>query len=268
MMRIFTFIVLSALFNLSVAFSGKFRPNRFSTALDASILDTAKSTGYFNTVLTAINACGLAPALSGEGPLTVFLPSDEAFAKLPPGTVDSLLKDIPKLTEILKFHVHPGKMNPTRTGRTMDTLLVGGDGYPKQLTVKCTNWTCISFIFGGNETPAQVMGTGDGSDGANGKPPPFKYEGIKCDNGAIHELNQVLMPYEGDLPPKITFIGFGGITEKPRLQLDYYGSEAGKGRNKVGTDKVDLKAYENISGAWKEGCNYLQKPEKGVERLG
>ena len=91
-----------------------------------------------------------------KGPYTVFAPSDAAFAKLPPGTVDALLKDIPKLKKILEFHVHSGKMSPTRNGRTLDTILIGEDDFPKQLTVKVTNWTCQSFLFGGQEKPGNV----------------------------------------------------------------------------------------------------------------
>ena len=57
-----------------------------------------------------MTAAGLVPTLKGPGPFTVFAPTDEAFAKLPPGTVDALLKDIPKLTSILTYHVVPGKV--------------------------------------------------------------------------------------------------------------------------------------------------------------
>ena len=243
--------------------SGSLRPRsqtRSGSVLEmkgGSVLEEAAATGYFKTALTAIKACGLDAALSGPGPFTLFLPSDDAFSKLPPGALEGLLKDIPKLTEILKFHVHPGKKSPMRTGTTINTLLLGKNDYPKQLTVKVTNWTCISFIFGGGEVPAQVMGTGDG----------IKYTGIECSNGLIHELNLVLTPYETDEPPKITFIGFGGITEKPRLQLDYYGPQAGQGRNKVGT--LDMDKNFRAGDAWKEGCNYeLPINDKGEKRLG
>ena len=76
----------------------------------ADIIDTAKSAGSFNTLLTAIDAAGLTETLKGKGPFTVFAPTDEAFAKLPAGTVDALLKDKAKLTKILTYHVVPGEI--------------------------------------------------------------------------------------------------------------------------------------------------------------
>lgn len=231
-----------------------------SQALDATILDTVSNVRNFGTLNKAIDAAGLRDALNGPGPFTLFAPNDEAFAKLPAGTLEALLKDKKKLADILKFHVHNNKMTPNRTGRTMDTLLMGEDGYAKQLTVKLTNWTCISFLFGGHETPAQVLASG-----------VTKWDGTKCDNGLIHEINQVMLPYEGNDAPKITFIGFGGITEPARLQLDYYGPEQGKGRNTVGTLDADLDSYKRMSevGGWKEGCNYeLPINDKGETRLG
>lgn len=74
------------------------------------IVDTAVSAGNFNTLVTAVKAAGLVDALKGPGPFTVFAPTDEAFAKLPAGTVDALLKDIPRLKNILMYHVAEGKM--------------------------------------------------------------------------------------------------------------------------------------------------------------
>ncbi len=74
------------------------------------IVDAAVAAGNFNTLVTAVKAAGLVDTLKGPGPFTVFAPTDEAFAKLPAGTVDALLKDIPKLKNILMFHVTEGKM--------------------------------------------------------------------------------------------------------------------------------------------------------------
>ncbi len=76
----------------------------------ADIVDAAVAAGNFNTLVTAVKAAGLVDTLKGPGPFTVFAPTDEAFAKLPAGTVDALLKDIPKLKNILMFHVAEGKM--------------------------------------------------------------------------------------------------------------------------------------------------------------
>jgi uncharacterized surface protein with fasciclin (FAS1) repeats len=74
------------------------------------IVDTAASAGSFNTLVTAVNAAGLVDALKSDGPFTVFAPSDEAFAKLPEGTIPALLKDKDKLQSILKYHVVAGKV--------------------------------------------------------------------------------------------------------------------------------------------------------------
>ena len=74
------------------------------------IVDTAVGAGSFKTLVAAVTAAGLVDTLKGAGPFTVFAPTDAAFAKLPAGTVESLLKDIPKLTKILTCHVVAGKV--------------------------------------------------------------------------------------------------------------------------------------------------------------
>ena len=80
-------------------------------AQDADIVDTAVAAGDFNTLVAAVQAAGLVDTLKGEGPFTVFAPTDAAFAALPEGTVDSLLADpTGALTDILLFHVVPGKV--------------------------------------------------------------------------------------------------------------------------------------------------------------
>jgi uncharacterized surface protein with fasciclin (FAS1) repeats len=74
------------------------------------IVDTAVSAGQFNTLAKALTEAGLTDTLKGKGPFTVFAPTDEAFAKLPPGTLDGLLKDKAALTKVLTYHVVPGKV--------------------------------------------------------------------------------------------------------------------------------------------------------------
>lgn len=76
----------------------------------ADIVDTAVAAGSFKTLVTAIQAAGLVETLKGKGPFTVFAPNDEAFAKLPPGTLDGLLKDKAALAKVLTYHVVPGKV--------------------------------------------------------------------------------------------------------------------------------------------------------------
>lgn len=75
-----------------------------------NIVQIAAGSGQFNTLVTAVKAAGLANTLQGPGPFTVFAPTDEAFARLPAGTVEGLLNDLPKLTSVLTYHVVSGKV--------------------------------------------------------------------------------------------------------------------------------------------------------------
>lgn len=79
-------------------------------AAPGDIVEIALADGRFTTLVKAIEAAGLVETLKGEGPFTVFAPTDEAFAKLPPGTIDALLADVPQLKNILLYHVVPGKV--------------------------------------------------------------------------------------------------------------------------------------------------------------
>ena len=93
-----------------------------------NIVETASQAGTFNTLLAAAKAAGLVEALSGKDPLTIFAPTDEAFAKLPAGTVEGLLKpeNKDKLASILKYHVVPGrKLAKEVVGMTEVTTLQG-----------------------------------------------------------------------------------------------------------------------------------------------
>ena len=98
------------------------------TAKQANIVETAVAAGQFKTLAAALEAAGLIDALTGKGPFTVFAPTDEAFAKLPAGTVESLLKpeNKEKLKAILLYHVVPGNITSKQVvklnGRTVKTL--------------------------------------------------------------------------------------------------------------------------------------------------
>ena len=74
------------------------------------IVDTAVDAGSFTTLVKAVQAAGLVETLKGDGPFTVFAPTDEAFAKLPAGTLEALLNDKEKLVAVLTYHVVPGKV--------------------------------------------------------------------------------------------------------------------------------------------------------------
>ncbi len=81
-----------------------------SVSFAQTIVDVAAGNPQFSTLVTAVKAAGLVETLSGKGPFTVFAPTNDAFAKLPPGTVDGLLKDPAKLRAILTYHVLPGQV--------------------------------------------------------------------------------------------------------------------------------------------------------------
>ncbi len=109
----------------------------FSPALQAGsygsykkdIVDTAVGAGQFNTLVAAVTAAGLVDTLKGDGPFTVFAPSDEAFSKLPAGTVEDLLKpeNKDKLVAVLTYHVIPGKvMSSDIKGKAMKVKTVQG----------------------------------------------------------------------------------------------------------------------------------------------
>ena len=76
----------------------------------ADIVDVAVNAGIFKTLVTAVQVAGLVDVLRSPGPFTVFAPTDEAFAKLPPGTVQTLVQNVPQLSRILTYHVVSGKL--------------------------------------------------------------------------------------------------------------------------------------------------------------
>ncbi len=82
----------------------------FAVADTQDIVDTAVSAGQFNTLVTAVQEAGLVDVLKGEGPFTVFAPTDEAFAKLPEGTLEALLADKDQLRAVLTYHVVAGQV--------------------------------------------------------------------------------------------------------------------------------------------------------------
>ena len=102
----------------------------FAGGHSKDIVDTAVDAGTFSTLVAAVEAAGLVETLKGEGPFTVFAPTDEAFAALPEGTVENLLKpeNIDQLTAILTYHVVPGKvMSTDLTDDMMATTVQGSD---------------------------------------------------------------------------------------------------------------------------------------------
>ena len=97
-------------------------------APEKDIVDTAVAAGTFNTLATALKAAGLVDTLKGKGPFTVFAPTDEAFAKLPAGTIEDLLKpeNKTKLVSILTYHVVPGSVSSSQVVKMTSAKTVQG----------------------------------------------------------------------------------------------------------------------------------------------
>jgi len=104
-------------------------PSPSESMASADIVDTAVAAGDFTTLAAALEAAGLVETLKGEGPFTVFAPTDEAFAKLPAGTVETLLKpeNKAKLTRILTYHVVSGKVMAADVVKVKSAKAVSGD---------------------------------------------------------------------------------------------------------------------------------------------
>ena len=152
----------------------------------ADIVDTAVSAGNFKTLVAAVTAAGLGPTLKGTGPFTVFAPSDDAFAKLPVGTVDALLKDIPTLTKILTYHVVPGKVDAatasTMGGKNVKTV----EGSDVRITVVTDSYRGNLYQ---NNFGAKHRGAGVKVNNAK-----VVAADVSCDNGVIHIVDQVILP--------------------------------------------------------------------------
>ena len=131
----------------------------------ANIVETAIAAGSFKTLVTAVKAAGLVETLSGKGPFTVFAPTDDAFAKLPAGTVEGLLKDIPKLKSVLTYHVVAGKVTAADVMKLATAKTVQGQN------VSIDTKAGVK-IEGANVVKADVM----------------------ADNGVIHVIDKVILP--------------------------------------------------------------------------
>ena len=129
------------------------------------IVDTAVAADEFSTLVTAVKAAGRVDTLKGDGPFTVFAPTDEAFAALPDGTLDSLLADKQKLAEVLTYHVVSGKVTAADVAGLTEAATVQGD-------------TIDISTDGGVKV-----------DGAN-----VVQTDIMASNGVIHVIDKVILP--------------------------------------------------------------------------
>lgn len=134
----------------------------------ADIVDTAVAAGSFSTLVAAVQAAGLVETLKGDGPFTVFAPTDEAFAALPAGTVESLLQpeNREQLIAVLTYHVVPGKVTAADVAKLSDATTVNGAA------------VSISSSYGKVKV-----------DGAN-----VVQADVMASNGVIHVIDQVILP--------------------------------------------------------------------------
>ena len=142
--------------------------NTQKAASPADIVDTAVAAGDFNTLVAAVQAAGLVETLKGKGPFTVFAPTDAAFAALPPGTVETLLKPENKdqLAAILTYHVVPGKvMSSDIAGKKLDAATVQG----QTVAIDATSGVTVN--------DASVVAAD-----------------VEASNGVIHVIDKVILP--------------------------------------------------------------------------
>jgi uncharacterized surface protein with fasciclin (FAS1) repeats len=130
-----------------------------------NIVETAVEAGSFKTLVNAVQSAGLVETLSGRGPFTVFAPNDRAFAKLPAGKVDDLLRDKKRLTSVLTYHVVPGKVMAADIMKLKMAKTVQG----QSITIDAREGVRIDG--------ARVIKTD-----------------IECTNGVIHVIDSVIMP--------------------------------------------------------------------------
>jgi uncharacterized surface protein with fasciclin (FAS1) repeats len=145
-----------------------------ANAVTKDVIDVAAGNGSFKTLTTALKAADLVDTLKGSGPFTVFAPTDEAFAKLPPGTIEVLLKPENKgqLRSILTYHVVPGRVTATDAKKLTSAKTVSGQEVR------------ISFVNG-------VVSINDSK---------VTRADILAINGIIHVVDRVMLPHEGALP--------------------------------------------------------------------
>ena len=137
-----------------------------SAAPTNDIVSVAVNAGSFNTLAAALEAAGLVETLQGEGPFTVFAPTDEAFAKLPEGTVEALLADKEKLTAILLYHVVPGRVMAADVVKLDDATTANGQDVR------------IKVRYGSVYVNDAKVVTAD----------------VEASNGVIHVIDKVILP--------------------------------------------------------------------------
>jgi uncharacterized surface protein with fasciclin (FAS1) repeats len=166
MKGISTWIVVAIVAVVAIGAAGVIGMTGYMTYMPSKdIVQTAQEAGTFNTLIAAVKAAGLEGTLKGPGPFTVFAPTDQAFAKLPPGTVESLLSDKAALTRILTYHVVPGKVMAADVVKLSSAKTAEGSS----LSISTANGVMVNN--------AKVIQTD-----------------IMASNGVIHVIDTVLIP--------------------------------------------------------------------------
>ncbi len=165
-MKKISYILLSLLISLvmtTISIAGNKYASESKPKLD--IVDTAVSAGNFNTLVEAVKAADLVNTLKGEGPFTVFAPTDEAFAKIPEDQLNSLIADKEKLAEILTYHVVAGKVMAKDVSNLSSAKSVQG----QKITIDTSDGVMVDN--------ARVIATD-----------------IETSNGVIHVIDTVIIP--------------------------------------------------------------------------
>jgi uncharacterized surface protein with fasciclin (FAS1) repeats len=179
-MKKFTLIIAAALLAAPLAYADHCTPEHREAKADKaeatmtsakakaekSIVETASTTDGFSTLVTAVKAAGLVDALSGDGPFTVFAPTDEAFAAIPEAKLKALLADKEALTKVLTYHVVAGNVKAADVVKLDKAETLNG----QSVTIKAAD--------------DKVM-----VDGAN-----VVATDIACSNGTIHVIDKVILP--------------------------------------------------------------------------
>lgn len=182
------------------------------------IVETAAAAGNFTTLLAALEAADLVDALKGEGPLTVFAPTDEAFNALPPGTVEALLQDIDALTAILTYHVVPGAVTAAQVVNLTNAPTLNG----AELTISVTDDGMVMV------DDATVIITD-----------------IETTNGIIHVIDAVVIPGTANSGvSKAAFGGSGGY----RFGGGWIAEAIKDGRLQWLTKRLDLYTVSRLTG--------------------
>ncbi len=166
--RVIAAAAMLALAIPAIAYDRAGKSKSYDHKASADIVETAVAAGSFNTLVAAVQAAGLVDTLKGEGPFTVFAPTDEAFAALPEGTVEALLKpeNRDQLIAVLTYHVVPGKVTAADVVKLSDAATVNGAS------------VSISTSYGKVKIDGATVVQAD----------------VMASNGVIHVIDQVILP--------------------------------------------------------------------------